>query len=669
MLVIVAAFAFTGCDDDDETTDGDADGDSDGDGDGDGDADGDSDADEEEEPLVGCNPIADEWNCLLPYPSDFFLNTEGGERLVDLPDDAVLHDEYGQAFDVLSPWEFDGFSVSPHIIALFPSGVDDSDLPFFMDEPEVSTGDGSPTILLAADTGERVAHFAEIDPRPEDVEDRSLVIHPLAPLDFDTRYIVAVRNLQTPDGGAIEPPSGFAALRDGTVGDDGDLADLVDHYEDDIFPALTDAGIARDTLQLAWDFTTVTRENVTGDMLRAREVAIEALEATPPVIRIDEGGVTEPDHEYIARRIAGTLEVPLVVENDQPGAWLHRDDDGQVALNGTAEAAFTIYIPRSVMDSADARPARILQFGHGFFGSRAEAEEGFLPEFADRAGLVVVAIDWWGMSAPDRDEVVVPDVVTDTNNGMRFTDRSHQGIINQIALAHAIRTTLAEEESLMIDDVLAYDPEHIYFYGISMGHILGGTYLALAPDVERAALSVGGGPFSLIMFRSTSFQPLFFVVELLIKDFVDHQKFASFTQSALDRIDPMTYASFLTGEPIPGNPADLPILLHDGLGDTQVPNVATHTHARALGATLLEPAVRPIPGIPSAEGPLTGRVIAEWDFGIEEPLPGTYAEFWPENNIVHFAVREHPASMDQIDAFFQPEGEVTNHCDGICDPD
>jgi hypothetical protein len=131
----------------------------------------------------------------------------------------------------------------------------------------------------------------------------------------------------------------------------------------------------------------------------------------------------------------------------------------------------------------------------------------------------------------------------------------------------------------------------------------------------------------------------------------------------------MSYLEYLNGDPLPGNPASLPVLMHDGLGDTSVPNVATHTHARGLGATLLEPAPRAIPGIPSAEGPLSGRVIAEFDFGIEEPLPGTYADFPPDENEVHGGVRALEASMDQIDAFFQPDGQVTNFCDGVCDPD
>lgn len=35
-------------------------------------------------------------------------------------------------------------------------------------------------------------------------------------------------------------------------------------------------------LQLAWDFTTQSQQNVTRDMLDVRRLALEAMEATPP---------------------------------------------------------------------------------------------------------------------------------------------------------------------------------------------------------------------------------------------------------------------------------------------------------------------------------------------------------------------------------------------------
>ena len=50
-------------------------------------------------------------------------------------------------------------------------------------------------VILKADTGERVMHFAELDPRAFEEDRRALVIRPLTRLVNGARYIVAIRGL------------------------------------------------------------------------------------------------------------------------------------------------------------------------------------------------------------------------------------------------------------------------------------------------------------------------------------------------------------------------------------------------------------------------------------------------------------------------------------------
>jgi len=49
-------------------------------------------------------------------------------------------------------------------------------------------------------------------------------------------------------------------------------------------------------------------------------------------------------------------------------------------------------------------------------------------------------------------------------------------------------------------------PEHSYYYGNSLGGILGTVYMATTIDVERGTLGVPGGPFGLLLPRSQDFQ-------------------------------------------------------------------------------------------------------------------------------------------------------------------
>ena len=59
----------------------------------------------------------------------------------------------------------------------------------------------------------------------------------------------------------IYVPAAFAALRDGTKTEREDIENRREHFDEVVFPALEANGVSRDSLQLAFDFVTVSREN------------------------------------------------------------------------------------------------------------------------------------------------------------------------------------------------------------------------------------------------------------------------------------------------------------------------------------------------------------------------------------------------------------------------
>src|SRR5690606_13877904 len=85
-----------------------------------------------------CNPIASEWDCLLPYPSDFYLAPDpslpSGSR-VEIPRPALplLVDEadLDARIDFFQEQPADGFSVGAQIGVQIPGGVDVTGLPFY----------------------------------------------------------------------------------------------------------------------------------------------------------------------------------------------------------------------------------------------------------------------------------------------------------------------------------------------------------------------------------------------------------------------------------------------------------------------------------------------------------------------------------------------------------
>lgn len=614
----------------------------------------------------GCNPLAagttSSDDCLLPFPSDFYLHDTAEGPRVTLADSALPHDTKGRAISPVALHPAAGFSPGSQLLASFPEGIDAAELVGALDDPAESLLDSSPTLLLSED-GRRLLHLAELDPRAKSEERRALLIRPLERLEDGKRYLVALRRLRGLDGAVLPAREGFRRLRDGVAGDDPALAALGD-FEARVLAPLEANGVDRTELQLAWDFTVRPREDATRDMLAIREAVLAHFAKNPAKVTVV--ATEEAPNEHAARRIELTVEVPLFSEKNEPLSALHRDAEGRVAANGTAEVPVTLWIPKSVAARPEgAPPARLVQFGHGFFGMRTEVEDVVLG-IANERGFAVVATDWWGMSEADKGPVA-DQIAADLPNGLAFCDRVHQAMANQLALGEAASALAALPEAAF-DGVASFEPAARYFYGISMGHILGGTFLGLAPRIERAALSVGGADFSLIMFRARPFLGFLAFVQLGLPDALDQQKFTTFAQLELDRIDPLTYAPLVLEEPLDGTVANRQVLMQIGIGDVAVPNLGSHLHARALGIKHLTPAPRVVAGLEAAAGPLDGSALVEFDFGVD-PSVGARAQPSAGDTPAHEGVRRSKAGQEQLDRFLRPGGKVEATCDGPCDPE
>ena len=598
-----------------------------------------------DEAVVGdptCNPLLGGSDCFLPYPSDFFRvpdeSTATGWR-IEVAGAARILDRDGFTANV-GDWQVqDGFSRVPFILATLGAEATMDGLVGIFDDPSTQGA----TYVLRED-GSTVPHFVDLDPYTERPDRQGIVLHPMERLDAETRYVVVLAGVRGADGQAIAAP-------DGTV---------PDRYDTDVWPVVEAVGIARGDVQLAWDFTTGSDENVEGDQLRARSLALDWLAANPPTVTIDE--VVEPaDGGPIWRVVHGRLTAPLYMDSAEPGATLFRDGQGLLAQNGTTDVPFTAVIPSSVRDGVE--PARVMAFGHGFFYNRSEVEEGALPTILDDLGMVGVAIDWWGMSDDDVDGVVITmlDAPAET---LSFGDRVHQAHVNWLATTAAVRGALSTEASMLrADGALTYDPDQIYFFGISQGHVLGGTQIALNPDIVRASLDVGGGGFTHLIFRARPFVSFLAILQAKLADPLDRQKFIATAQRGFDRFDPLTYADYVLAAPLDGDPTE--VMMQVGLADTQVPNIGSWMHARALGLGQTEPMAKEVWGIPAQSG---DSGVTVFDFGIDDAFYAQASALDDENE-VHGAVRRLSAVTRQMDGFFHPNAVLVHPCDGVCDPE
>jgi len=618
-------------------------------------------------PPPACNPLAAEFDCLLPFPSNVFLVEDAtlpSGRRVAIPATALPHDMYDRPFDPSRVHVADGFSMGTQILALLGDRVDTAALATY-DPREPgrllrSLAPDSPTLILDAATGERVFHLVDVDPRASDDARRALVLRPLVRLSPRHRYVVALRRLVNSEGRLLPAPAGFRQIRDRQLADRA-LEPLARYYQQHIFPVLAAARVDRRELQLAWDFTVESEEHVTSDLLAIRDDALQRFAANPVGVEITSAGSS--DRPELSRRIEGTMEVPLYMESARPGARIARDAAGRPVARGSVRVPFLVLVPR-VAERSDA-PLRLLQFGHGFFGSVLEMERGYLPKFLEEYGFAAMGTEWWGMSQNDL-TTVAADLLGDPSMAIRFTDRVHQAMVNFLALAAAREQIFAQGE-LQRGGMPVADARELYFIGLSQGHILGSTYLALSPHIERALVGVGGADFTFIMFRSRAFGLFLGIIAGMFPDPLDQQKMTVLLQTVFDRIDPLTYAPYLVRQTLPGARPKR-ILMQMGTGDAEVPNLATELHARAAGLPLAQPSAHEVPLLGTARFPVDGSALVAFVYNVD-PFPGVLPIPPQEPNEVHEGQRELEVAQRQVDAFFRPGGKIENFCSGMCDPD
>ena len=610
-----------------------------------------------------CENINPEY-CMLPWPSSRYLvadtGTETGWRL-EYVVDAFAENERDELFDVEPYNRLDGYSPSSQIMTLFAEPVDGSTLPSYLDY-DASLADDSPTVLLDMSTGERVAHFAEFDSRFDDPSEIMLYIRPAQRLEENTRYAVAIRDLTYDAGGAVPPSEVFAALRDGVITDADQVEARRDSFEE-IFTALEGANVPRTDLIQAWDFHTASGAMLWGDLLAMRDDAME---------RLGEDGLgctityNEPDEEHqdVYRRVEGTITVPSYMDSPYPPARVVRGADGLPEFQENVEIEFLVNIPYSVGELG--ATGRLVTYGHGlmdekeavFYGSEGRA-------IANQYEMVMVATDWDGMSTEDI--VTVATALSNVSSFPAVAERVMQGIINQLALTRTMAGVCTEEEAFQMEGNLVYDPDELYYMGSSQGAIYGQTYMALSQDVERGVLNVGGTIYPVLIGRSVDFEDYEIIYTAWYPDRIDREFYMSVIGQMWDLCEGINFLPHLIADPFPDTPAKK-IIYQVGLYDAQVPNVASDMAARTIGLQQLTPTMHDVWGIEDApSGDFDGSAIQYWSLNVEPVPEGNEAPL--EDNDAHTGVRQTESAKAQVDAFFHPDGVVTNQCDGECDPE
>jgi hypothetical protein len=604
-------------------------------------------------PTLDCDSLVPEY-CMYPFPNNVFTaadtDTITGRRLALIDGSLPVH-KSGQITEA-GPFNVaDGFSPGTAALAYLPD-ASTVGLPTWQNL-DASLAADSPTIMLDAETGERIAHFSEIDVSTGQ-PDGTLLIHPVVRLRDNARYIVAVRNVQDGDGQPIPASPDFTILRDLLPTDNAELDARRPLYAD-IFARLETAGVERSSLQLAWDYTTASTENNTGALLHMRDEALAMYgEGTGPTYQITDVD-SNWETENIAFKIEGLIEVPLYLDQPGAGGRIVYGDDGLPEPQGVAQFDFIVLIPHSAVDT----PAPLLQYGHGLLGGASELQTGHMRSFINEHNYILFGLDWIGMASSD-----VVYIATLLNSGAMHdfegvTDRLQQGLLNFVLGARMMKTSFADDPSYG----QYIDPSAVHYLGISQGGIFGGAYMAITPDIERGCVGVPGQPYNILLNRSVDFDQYFALLTAGYDDSRDLQMQLALIQMMWDKAEPNGYSHKIQTDLFPDT-LEHDVLIRAAVGDHQVTTLGAHIMARAVGAEHLDTGVREVWGLDPVMNDNANSTYVEYDFGLPEmPLENIPFDACDDP---HGKLRQLPEARAQLDTFFRT-GVVENTCtDGIC---
>jgi hypothetical protein len=610
-----------------------------------------------------CDPIAFV-KCANPFPSSYYLDEDStsptGWR-VHLGAETLPYTQQGELSYQPSPayWnELDGFSPLGGFVVDIP-GMSTSNLPGHADIG-ASLDDSSNLVILDWETGERFPAWAELDYAGLSVEgNRTLYIHPALPLVNSKRYVVGLRNVVDASGATIPTSAGFAALRDGGETTDVNIENRRELYED-IFSRLDANGWSRGSVTIAWDVVVKSADSVGARVGFMRDDALSRVgNSGPPYEITDVVEYTVEENEHTWKRVYGQMTVPRYTEEDKSGTLLTRGDDGLPFYNGETTVPFTIIVPRTAQ--TDPRPLKLVQYGHGLLGGQDEVHGGYLAEVADRYGYVLFAVNWTGMDEGDTDTITLM-ILNDLGQFASIPEREQQGFVEFAASTWMMKGAMASDSAMMVGDIPLIDASEVYYYGNSQGAILGGAYVAISKDIERATLGVGGGPYSLLLPRSRDFVPFFGLFQSVYDDQRDLALWMILIQQLWDAGESAGFARQMVTEPLPGVSAKQ-VLMQDAIGDAQVTTLGAQTMARAYGASMPGTPVAEVWGLSTVESQSGGSALTEYDFGLPlVPQDDTPPE---EGLDSHEDTRRAFAGQEQMAHFFAT-GEILNFCEGAC---
>lgn len=649
-----------------------------------------------------CDPMITK-ACALPFPSNYWLiqdsSTVTGYR-VNLGPNTLPYTRRQVHMDRSHLNSHDGFSVSGSIIWHLAGGVDDTKLVSYQDIVR-SVKFNSTTLLLDFDRKTLAPHFTEAD-YLDDSDDRVMYMQPSTSLSYNTNYIAIVKGVTNKNGDILSASPLTQSYIDAF---ESKSSDVIDPRYQRLVPVFTylqsqfNQSVSKLNIQLIWDFHTASQQSTLGPLLSVQAAAtartVLAINTADASIKASGNTTRSPLYENtlgtfsictsgsgdgvvgggFGSKMASTqyytIKVPWFLENTGREANAIRpdlqnldvsnvDNVNRVPLVG--EIGIIVLIPCSVSTGV-MLPRMLIEFGHGLFSDRQDALSPWLREEANKMGYILWAMDWRGFSRYDI-PLVARMLMHDSKLIASVEAAVIQGYVSKLAGKLIVRHILQYEGiALGVPDTSLTALSRIpnYYYGDSMGSILGAGYICFV-NYQRAALMVGGSPFTFLLGRSDLFSLYLQLLKILYYNAVDIRIAMTSWQLPLDAAESSGWKN--TGEYNKKN-----ILLQVGLGDSTVTPIAGRILGANVNASLLDPSFFQVAFMRTIQQP-SPNIGIPLTPGLNVLFQGMYTSDFAsihKNAVIQTGTNVHgcfpsnPRVMQQ-NSYFVGSGSVINPC-------
>ncbi len=610
-----------------------------------------------------CDPIGPQ-RCMVPFPNDYYTvadATSATGRRINFQAAQMPVNSSGVSIDPTSWNRNDGFSPGSAILVAMP-GADlrRSGVAGLRDIGQSLRAD-APVIIVDTVTGERWPYWGELDAHTQPGSDRTVILRPARNFTEGHRYVVALRRIVRHDGSAIAPSRAFAAYRDHAKGVQPERFARV-------FANLRKASIPSADLQVAWDFTVASAQNLAGRILAMRDDAFRQLGTAAPQYSIS--SVVDSPDPRVLREIQGTLQVPLYLDQaGQPGASMVLDaNDVPVRQAVPYTADFRCVIPAS---STPSDPSRVALYGHGLLGSTDELHSSLVRDLGVRHNVADCAVNWIGLSEDDVNNAIT--ALNDFSHFHTIADRLQQSFLNFLFLGRLVKHAngFSADPAFQLNGKPLINRNELYFDGNSQGAIAGGAVMSIAQDFTRGVLGEAGMNYSTLLHRSVDFDEFQLVLDPSYPNEHDQLLGMSLIQMLWDRGETDGYAEHITSHPYPNTP-EHKVLLLGAVGDHQVTEWSLQVEARTLNARGHRPYIDVArQGSPNLHGwgiapipqyPYAGNTYYLWDTGSPlSPIDNLPAR---DGHDPHDDTPNIDAVEDLKSEFLHANGTVSDVCNG-----